>query len=186
MKRVMNPKSLANLQKRKEPHRDYGFRYSIPQEKIDELFILLTKNRSLKKVSQLAGIHFATVKKYYTRGDPRRGIEPLRTRVVMYFKKRSDRFEEDLLVREKEHLGYIRKTIKMIMSEIESGAADYKTRDLNTLIRLEREIMGAKENDTPDEGFLSAEEIRGLADKSQSEAGPKASDSEGIPQVQGR
>ena len=180
MKRAMHPNSLANLDKSKPKKREYGHRYTIPQVKIDEIFTLLLKNFSLNKVAKTTGIHFQTIKKYYKKGDPKRGIEPLRTRVMIYFKKRSNKFEAELLEREKKHLEYIQNAINLINGEINIGAADYKVADLTRLIRLEREILGANEKNGADEGIISAEEIRDL------EKGSKASDSEGIPPVEGR
>ena len=179
MKRAMHPNSLANLEKVKPVNREYGHRYSIPQEKIDEIFsLLIQKNCSLNKVAKATGIHFQTIKKYYQKGDVKRGIEPLRTRVMIYFKKRANKFEDELIKREKDHLKYIQNAINLINDEIGRGAADYKVSDLVRFIKLEREILGANTNDGPDEGLISAEEIRELEKRS------KASDSEGVPQVE--
>ena len=180
MKRAMHPNSLENLKKEKPVNREYGHRYAIPQEKIDEIFsLLIQKNCSLNKVAKATGVHFQTIKKYYQKGDLKRGIEPLRTRVMIYFKRRANKFEDELLKREKDHLQYIRNAIGLINEEIKLGTADYKVSDLARLIKLEREILGANDNGgAADEGLISAEEIRDLEKRS------KASDSEGVSQVE--
>ena len=48
---MISERSLANLRMPKVKKEGHGYRYSLPQEKVDELFTCLAEGMSLKKAS---------------------------------------------------------------------------------------------------------------------------------------
>ena len=49
---MINEKSLDNLKMEKPKKEGYGYRYAIPQEKIDELFTYLADGKNLKEAAR--------------------------------------------------------------------------------------------------------------------------------------
>lgn len=111
---MINPKSLENLKKPKNKKEKYGHRYSLPQEKIDELFSHLAEGKSLKKAAQETNICFETARKYYLKGDINRGIKPLRFRLTVFQEKLSEKLNVLLEERRMKMLGIIRQTLDKI------------------------------------------------------------------------
>ena len=165
MKRVMNPNSLKNLRKDKEPHREYGKYYTIPEETIDKLFLLLTQDKSLAQAAKEVGIKFETAKKYFEKGDMRRGIEPIQKRLIVFRHKRTEKMSEEFIKRQGELLEIARECIKKIREELKGATGKASYTSLVKLIKLELVIMGRPMNTEEDTGLMSAEEIRGLTKK---------------------
>lgn len=116
---MINPKSLENLRLPKRKKEDYGYRYSLPQEKIDELFAYLAEGTPLVKAANKAGICFETAKKYFAKGDDKRGIKPLQYRLTIFQDKISEKFNVLLEERRMKMLGIIRQTLENIEKKIE-------------------------------------------------------------------
>jgi len=171
MKRVMNPKSLENLRKEKEPHRDYKKYYSIPEDKIDQLFILLTQDKSLAEAAKEIGIKFETAKKYFEKGDPRRGIEPIHKRLIVFRHKRTEKMSEEFIKRQGALLGIVREGIDKIRDELRESTGKASYTSLVKLIKLELVLMGKPESTEEDTGILSAEEIKALSDRAEKDNG---------------
>ena len=55
---MVNEKSLANLKLPKNKKEKYGHRYTIPQEKVDELFSYLAEGLPLKQAAKKTAICF--------------------------------------------------------------------------------------------------------------------------------
>ena len=165
MVRNMHPNSLENLNKPKKKKK-YGFRYSIPQETVDKLFGLLTDNMKLRKAAREVGICYDTAKKYFEKGDSRRGIKPLKLRLTMFQDTITREFDKDLIERRKTLLGVVQKAITQISESIDAklliGKASYA--QLNGLIKTEMMLSGeGTVKHEHKEGEISAEDIRDIA-----------------------
>jgi len=158
---MTNERSLENLKLPKEKKEGYGYRYSIPQEKIDELFACLAEGMSLKKASKQVKISFMTARKYFRQGDEKRGIKPLQYRLTIFQDKISQKFNILLEERRMELLSTIRMAIKHMHKEIESGNLLNKPNlnSLDKLIRLEIFLLGGVMQKEHEKKMMSAEEI---------------------------
>ena len=161
----MNPKSLENLRKEKEPHRDYKKYYAIPNDKIDKLFLLLTQDKSLAEAAKEVEIKFETAKKYFEKGDHRRGIEPLHKRLVVFRHKRTEKMSDEFIKRQATLLEITKEGIEKVREELRGATGKASYTSLVKLIKLELLIMGRPASTEEDTGLLSAEEIKGLTDK---------------------
>lgn len=183
-----NPNSLANLRKPKTRKEDYGYRYAINQEKVDELFSHLAQGMTLKKAADAAGVCFATAKKYYKQGDANRGIQPLIQRIQVFNERISNKVNVLLEEQRMQRLVFVRNLIKKAQQsmfdnhrffdkdgnqievfndrgeKIESYSFQkFKFSDLDKLMRLEDFLAGGKSDDKEDEPkevtMLTAEQI---------------------------
>jgi len=111
---MINQKSLDNLKKPKPKKADYGYRYSLPQEKIDSLFTFLAEGMSLKKAAAETKICFETARKYFREGDSKRGIKPLHYRLTLFQDKISEKFNVLLEERRIAMLSTVRDTISTL------------------------------------------------------------------------
>ena len=111
---MISERSLANLRMPKVKKEGHGYRYSLPQEKVDELFTCLAEGMSLKKASKQTGICFATAKKYFKMGDEKRGIKPLSYRISVFQDRISEKFNVLLEERRIKMLGTIVDTISVL------------------------------------------------------------------------
>jgi len=166
MERNMNPNSLKNLKapKKKKP---YGQNYSIPKETIDELFKLLTDNVKLRKAAKQVGICYDTAKKYFEKGDSRRGIKPLKLRLTMFQDTVTRQFDKVLIERRQKLLEIVQKAISQIEEQITAkvmiGKASYA--QLTSLVKTELLLSGnGKVVHEHKEAELSAEDIKELSD----------------------
>jgi Zn finger protein HypA/HybF involved in hydrogenase expression len=116
----MNERSLANLRLPKPPKEGHGYRYSLPQEKIDELFSYLAEDTSLKQSAKKANICFETAKKYFERGDEKRGIKPLKYRLTVFQDKISEKFNVLLEERRIKMLSTVREALKNIEERVKN------------------------------------------------------------------
>ena len=107
----MHENSLASLTKPKPNKEGYGYRYSIPHDKIDELFSYLAGDMTLKKAAKEAGICFETARKYFREGDVKRGIKPLVQRLELFQEKISQELNVLLEEQRMERLEVIRELI---------------------------------------------------------------------------
>lgn len=117
---MVNERSLENLKIPKEKKEGYGYRYSIPQEKIDELFTYLAEGMSLKKAAKESKMCFETARKYFREGDAKRGIKPLQYRLTMFQEKISEKFNIVLEERRIKMLDITRTTITALEEGISS------------------------------------------------------------------
>jgi len=117
---VVSEKSLANLRMPKIRKEGYGHRYSLPQEKIDELFTCLAEGMSLKKAAKEAKICFMTARKYFRQGDSKRGIKPLQFRLTIFQDRISEKFNVLLEERRIKMLTTIRTTLSKMEDGIEN------------------------------------------------------------------
>lgn len=121
---MFNEKSLENLKAPKPKREGYGYRYSLPQDKIDELFTYLAEGMSLKKASKEAKICFETARKYFRQGDEKRGIKPLQYRLTMFQEKVSEKFNVLAEERRQKLLAVIQSALATIEKDI--NAVDCK------------------------------------------------------------
>ena len=108
---MINEKSLQNLRLPKTRKIGYGYQYSLPQEKVDELFSYFAEGISLEKAAKLAKVCSATAKKYFDKGDEKRGIKPLKYRLAVFQDKISQKFNILIEERRMKLLATIRETI---------------------------------------------------------------------------
>lgn len=176
--RLMNPKSLENLKLQKTRKDGRGYRYTVSQEVIDILFTKLVEGFSLKKAAQEAGIHFVTARKYFENGDERRGIQPLRRRLLIFQERINEKFDTLLLERRQKLIDMVVKAITKIEEQIEAGIIMKKPNlaELERLIRLELYLRSANVKQES-RSLLVAEDIRALAGADSGRGVSKESDS---------
>lgn len=119
---MVNPKSLENLRLPKPRKEGHGYRYSLPQDKIDALFTNMAEGMTLKKAAKECGICFETARKYFRQGDAKRGIKPLQWRLTIFQDKISEKFNVLLEERRMEMLETVRSTLIHIKGSIEPKA----------------------------------------------------------------
>jgi hypothetical protein len=115
---MVNERSLANLRGPKPKKEGYGYRYCMPQEKIDELFTYLAEGISLKQAAKKAKMCFETARKYFRRGDEKRGIKPLQWRLTIFQDKISEKYNVLLVERRAEMVDILRTSINSIKEKI--------------------------------------------------------------------
>lgn len=160
---MVNENSLANLRVPKLKKEGYGYRYALPQEKIDELFTYLAEGKSLKQSAKLTKICFETAKKYFRKGDEKRGIKPLQYRLTVFQDHIFQKFNALLEERRMELVGTIRKAIETMRTRIDSGDLLTKPNlnQLDKLIRLEVFLLGGISQKERETKMMTAEEISG-------------------------
>lgn len=169
--RIMNDNSLANLRKPKEKKEGYGHRYTIPQEKIDELFSYIADGMTIKAAAKEANICFVTAKKYFKQGDVKRGIKPLQMRLEVFQEKISEQMnvllEEQRMARIKTVRKLIEKAEEKLLGKYdkegnvitEGDIGKCSTRDLERLIKLETFLTGTIKTTDTEKKLLTADEI---------------------------
>ncbi len=115
---MISQKSLDNLKIPKEKKEKYGHRYSLPQEKVDELFSYLAEGLSLKQSAKNTKICFETARKYFQKGDENRGIKPLKWRLTIFQDKISEKFNVLLTERRMKFLNIIRQNLEYLESKM--------------------------------------------------------------------
>jgi len=157
---MINPKSLENLKKPK-PKKPYGFRNSLPQEKVDELFTYLANGDPITKAAKKANVCFETAKRYFSEGDENRGIKPLHYRLTIFQDKISEKYNVLLEERRMKMVETIRKAVNLFSEQIEQGNLLNKPNinHLDKLMRLEVFLMGGVKQSERERKMLSAEEI---------------------------
>lgn len=115
---MINENSLANLRVPKPKKEGYGHQYTLPQNKIDELFSYLVKGISLKKSAKQTGICFETARKYFRRGDEKRGIKPLQFRLTVFQDRISEKFNVLLEERRMTMLGSVREALNNLHDKL--------------------------------------------------------------------
>lgn len=163
---MMNQKSLDNLRMAKPKKEGYGYRYSLPQSKIDELFTYLAEGMNLKKAADECKICFETARKYFREGDLRRGIKPLSFRLTIFQDKISEKYNVLLEERRIKMLSTVRKAIDLLSNRIESGdlLAKPNMNHLDKLMRLEVFLLGGVTQKEQETKMLTAEDISGGGD----------------------
>lgn len=166
---MSNDNRLENLNKEKPAHHDYGKYYSIPQEKIDKLFILLANDLPLTNAAKEIGIKFETAKKYFELGDPRRGIQPLKRRLAILRYKRTEKMDKSLVRRQRYLLAVTRRMVKKLRKELlddMNKKGSYKA--LEGMIKLELLLSNRSvEKSEESSGVFCAEDIKTLAQKAE-------------------
>ena len=161
-----HPNSLKNLSLPKGRKEGYGHYYTLPQPLIDKLFVCVAEDgMSIEKAAKEVGISFPTAKKYFEEGDKRRGIKPLRRRLLVYKEKVSETFDRGLIKRKKELLKIVQKAILKIGNQIESddGGAVMKKVSLSQLDKLIRlEVFLSGQGQVKEKELLSAEDLQAL------------------------
>jgi len=121
----MNENSLANLRVPKPRKEGYGYRYALPQEKIDELFTYLAEGISLKQSAKKAKMCFETARKYFRRGDEKRGIKPLQWRLTIFQDKISEKYNVLLVERRAEMVDILRTSINNLKQKLEEKVCKF-------------------------------------------------------------
>lgn len=162
----INPRSLENLKKPKKK-RKYGHMYAVPQETIDELFKHITDGISLKEAAKRVDICYDTAKKYYEKGDERRGMRPLKVRLQIFQDSVSKEFDVKLVERRKHLLDVIVKAIDQMEEAIEAKILTKKSSyaQFASLIKLEMYLRGGSV-ERIEKTIFSAEQIRELSEGS--------------------
>jgi len=111
---MINEKSLENLKVPKPRKAGYGYRYAIPQAKIDELFTYLAEGKKLKPAAKAAGMCFETARKYFSEGDITRGIKPLSYRLSIFQDRVFEKFNVALEERRMIMLGNVRDALDVM------------------------------------------------------------------------
>lgn len=160
---MVNERSLLNLKLPKPRKENHGYRYSLPQEKIDELFTYLAEGIPLKRAAKQAKICFETARKYFRQGDEKRGIKPLQYRLTVFQDHVFQKFNVLLEERRMELLSTVRTAINSMKSKIDMGdlLAKPNLNQLDKLIRLEVFLLGGVTQKERETKMLSAEEISG-------------------------
>jgi len=160
---MISEKSLANLRMPKAKREGYGYRYSIPQEKIDELFTYLAEGMALKKAAKEAKISFETARKYYKQGDIKRGIKPLRFRLTMFQEKISENMNVKIEERRMKMLTLVQKALAKMEERIDQDDLLSKPNlnNMDKLIRLEIFLSGGLSTKTKEQKMLTAEDLGG-------------------------
>ena len=163
MRKQIHPNSLENLKCVKRKKEGYGYRYKLPEVKIEDLYQALAEGLSLKAACNRIDIAYDTGKKYFDKGDPARGIKPLRVRLEFLQDKTYMKLDEQILVRRKELVVFVRKIINKLEEQIDNGLLLGKANlnQLEKLIKLEVSLMGGETKVHEKRGF-SAEDIRSL------------------------
>jgi hypothetical protein len=117
---MISENSLNNLRMPKVKKEGYGYRYTIPHEKIDELFTYLADGDTIKKAAKKAKICFETAKKYFMRGDVKRGIKPLQMRLVAFQEKVSEKTDVILEERRNKMLSMVRSVLSTMEESIQT------------------------------------------------------------------
>jgi len=159
--RIQNQNSLDNLKKDKKAHPEYGKGYCLPQEKIDELYILLADNENLTNAAKKVGITYDTARKYFEKGDPRRGIQSLKKRLVMLQTKRTEKFDDAYIKRRKDLMDIVKEQIDKLRKELSESTDTKKVSytALEKMIKLELSLMGQPEK-RETAALLTAEDIK--------------------------
>jgi len=108
---MINENSLNNLRLPKKKREGYGYRYTIPQEKIDELFTHLADGDTIKAAAKKVKICSETAQKYFRKGDVKRGIKPLQMRLFAFQEKISEKTDVILEERRDKMLSMIRSAL---------------------------------------------------------------------------
>jgi len=161
----VHPNSLDNL---KKPNRvkKYGYRYALPEDKINELFQLLSDQVPLKEAAKKVDICYDTAKKYFEKGDPRRGIKPLKLRIQIFQDSVSREFDKSLVERRSKFITIITTAIDQLAAKIEDQTLTEKATvsQLASLMKLEIWLRGGevnrRETRTISAEDISAEDIR--------------------------
>jgi len=122
---MISENSLANLRVTKPKKEGYGYRYVIPQDKIDELFTYLAEGISLKQSAKKAKICFETARKYFRRGDEKRGIKPLQWRLTVFQDKISEKYNVLLVERRGEMVDILRTSINHLKERIKEKTCKF-------------------------------------------------------------
>jgi len=160
---MVHPNSLANLRKPHSTKRGYGFRHSLPQEKVDALFMYLAEGKPLVEAAKASDMCFETAKRYFERGDTRRGIAPLRQRLTIFQERVSEKFNVLLEERRMKMLDTVKKAIDLFSQQIDEGNLMSKPtlNHLDKLMRLEVFLSGGVTQKETEKKFLTAEELAG-------------------------
>jgi len=166
MARKMNQKSLDNLNKPKRYKTGHGYRYALPVTTINELFTCLSDGMSLKKASEKVDVCYETAKKYFEKGDEKRGIQPLKYRLVQFQTKIDKKFEEKLLDKREEYLGIIDQVIDELKKLLDSGVLLEKTslNQLKQYMELSIKLRGGS-TEVHEETMFTAEQLADIAGK---------------------
>ena len=160
MKKQMNQKSLENLKKPKRYKSGHGYRYAVPTNTINDLFQLLSDGMTLKKASDKVDICYETAKKYFEKGDEKRGIQPLKFRLIQFQSKVDKKFEEKLLDKREEYLLIIDDVIVKLKELLDNGVL-LERASLNQLkqyMELSIKLRGGS-TEVHEESMLTAEQL---------------------------
>jgi len=188
--RQLHPNSLANLKIRSHIKKEgYGYKYCIPQEKVDELFSYLAQGMGLNDAAKEANIASDTARKYFKKGDPRRGIKPLMQRLTMFQSSinekmnvlleetRMERIQlvKDLIGKAKESIfnpqtfydkeGNVIEVYDSNGKEIKAfNFQRFSILDIERLLKLETFLAGGVKFPVEENKMLTAEQIEGIPD----------------------
>ena len=144
MKQI-HPNSLANLKIPKEKKK-YGHRYALPEEKINELFTLISDGDPLREAAKKVNICYDTAKKYFEKGDSRRGIKPLKFRLQIFQDSVSKEYDKGLIERRTSFIKTVGKAIDQLAKKVEDETLTEKATvsQLATLMKLEITLRGGE------------------------------------------
>ena len=144
MKQI-HPNSLANLKIPKEKKK-YGHRYALPEDKINELFTLISDQVPLREAAKKVNICYDTAKKYFEKGDDRRGIKPLKYRLQIFQDSVSKAYDKGLIERRTSFIKTVGKAIDQLAKKVEDETLTEKATvsQLATLMKLEITLRGGE------------------------------------------
>jgi hypothetical protein len=188
MSEQRNVNSLANLKMPKRKREGRGYRYKIPQEKVDELFSALADGYSIKKASEKCDICFETANRYYKQGDAKRGIQPLQKRLTIFQERISEKMNILLEEQRMERINTVRTVLSDVQESILNGSKQdffdvkgnkisvydakgneitnikkYSIRDLERMMKLEAFLCGGITTKETERKLMSAEQISALS-----------------------
>ena len=172
---AVNPISLENLKQPKQKKQGHGHRYAIPTEKIDALFACIADGDSLKIAATKVDISYTTAKKYFDEGDMKRGIQPLKKRLMIFQEKISEKINALAEEQRLKRLEFVNKAIakmeeKMIGTpESKDGktpAVDgelpaFKFNDYERMVKLQNFLSGGSRTKEVERKIMTAEEVMG-------------------------
>lgn len=184
---MMNENSLANLKKIKPKKEGYGYRYALPQEKIDELFSHLAEGLSLKKASTQTGICYQTARRYFREGDAKRGIQPLVQRLTIFQTRITEKMNVLLEEHRMQRINFVRNLLQKASDKISMPQKFYNKegveievydllgkkvesydignislKDIERLMKLETFLAGGvKGPEVKEESMMTAEQLSG-------------------------
>lgn len=166
MKKNVNAKSLENLKKPKRYKQGHGYRYALPTTTINELFQHLSDGMSLKKASDKVDICYETAKKYFDKGDDKRGIQPLKFRLIQFQNKVDKKFEEKLLDKREEYLKIIDSVVDKLTVLLDNGVLLEKAslNQLKQYMELSIKLRGGV-TEVHEETMFTAEQLADIAGK---------------------
>ena len=135
------------------------------------MFTYLAEGSTLKNAARQTGICFETARKYFRKGDVKRGIKPLQERLIVFQEKVSEKMNVLLEEHRAQRLSVVRALIQKVELKLVGGKdaegneiiaedlSKISIRDLERLYKLETFLCGGVTSKSKETKMLSAESI---------------------------